>query len=100
MTILKMSLASGSRYSIATCMLLACLNVAYADFGNDAIATTVSIALPTAPTAMTAGRGAVRCTSSHPSITATVAQELPAMQNELLNHTACRSRDDHAAENQ
>ena len=38
MTILKMSLASGSRYSIAMCMLLACLNVARADFGNDVIA--------------------------------------------------------------
>ena len=38
MTILKMSVGSGSRYSIAMCMLLACLNVARADFGNDVIA--------------------------------------------------------------
>jgi hypothetical protein len=35
MTIVKMSPASGSRFSIAMCMLLACLNVARADFGND-----------------------------------------------------------------
>jgi hypothetical protein len=37
MTILKISLATGSRYSIAICMVLACLNVAYADFGKGAI---------------------------------------------------------------
>jgi hypothetical protein len=37
MKILKMSLASGSRYSIAMCMLLACLNVARADFDKDLI---------------------------------------------------------------
>jgi hypothetical protein len=36
-TSLKMSLASGRRCSIATCMLLASLNVAYADFSNDVI---------------------------------------------------------------
>ena len=38
MAILKMSLDAASGYSIAMCMLLACLNVAYADFGKDVIA--------------------------------------------------------------
>jgi hypothetical protein len=37
MTILKMSLALGGRHSIAGCVLLACLNFAYADFSNDVI---------------------------------------------------------------
>jgi hypothetical protein len=37
MTIFKTSLAAGSRYSVAMCTVLACLNVAYADFGKDAI---------------------------------------------------------------
>jgi hypothetical protein len=37
MTILKMTLPLEGRYSIAGCTLLACLNVAYADFSNDVI---------------------------------------------------------------
>jgi hypothetical protein len=38
MTILKMTLALGGRHSIAGCVLLACLNFAYADLSNNVIA--------------------------------------------------------------